>query len=679
MTSSGARTGATDALCRARRLITAAGLPALLTTTLLLPAAPAALAQAEPASAAPYQDRVIEGLPPDDTDRAAAEPPPDTTGPPRFLRLETRLGTQPFASSLDSDRRSRAGLAIFGLIDTPNHGTLSVDGTLSADGGGGSFTLRQRGLPLGGGWQAQHELGVIQTLAPAITRLPSRVFVPSSVVQGISAEWDHLAQGLQLQAGSGEPGRLEGLPSSRFVRLGGRRDTLAAQWTLPGSGEVQPLYPLRGWTLALQHESAHQVSADDLAARRTDARSNLLALRHESADMRVQGQAVSTQASDRDGTRSGHWIDAEWDEGPRQHGLAYYRLAPDLSWAQQALPSDLEGLNLRSQWRTRQWSAEGSVDWLRTLSGRAGAGRYATGSARWRLARGASLGAGASVRRFDGDAWSAYGDGRWPNAWGTAGLRLDLGGGDTEARSERLGYDQDWAVPVGWSLSTSLGLGQQGAQARTGEPAQRFWSAAMSWAMPVSPYAELRGNLDTERSSVGNRQWGLNLGGQWRLNSRWSLEGSFNRNTGRSVTRSSLDPLAPPVTLLATSADRSFYAVLRYEQQAGSRSAPLGGRPQEGGGRIEGVVFFDANRSGTQEASEQGVPGVTVFLDNRYAVRTDAQGRFEFPLVATGTRTVTVRNDTLPLPWSVVDDGSVPTTVRLREDTRLSIPVQRAE
>ncbi|MBE0587749.1 MAG: hypothetical protein IH617_06870, partial [Hydrogenophaga sp.] len=122
-----------------------------------------------------------------------------------------------------------------------------------------------------------------------------------------------------------------------------------------------------------------------------------------------------------------------------------------------------------------------------------------------------------------------------------------------------------------------------------------------------------------------------------------------------------------------------FYAVLRYELQAGSRSVPLGGRPSEGGGRIAGVVYFDANRSGTQEASETGAPGVTVYLDNRYAVRTDAQGRFEFPFVASGPRTVSVRNETLPLPWSVVDEGQAKVDVRLRETTQLSLPVQRAD
>ena len=83
--------------------------------------------------------------------------------------------------------------------------------------------------------------------------------------------------------------------------------------------------------------------------------------------------------------------------------------------------------------------------------------------------------------------------------------------------------------------------------------------------------------------------------------------------------RRPLDPLAPVVTesTLGTS-DRSFLIVLSYETDAGSRSVPLGGRPLEGGGRIEGIVYFDANASGTQDASETGVPGASV--EARYAV-----------------------------------------------------------
>lgn len=628
---------------------------------------------AQPEAAAPYQDKVIEGLAPD-TPSDGPGFQYDAGGLPRFLRLETRLGTQPF----EADRRARLGFAAYGLIETPNHGTLSLDASVDPREGRGALTLRQHGLPLDGGWLAHHELGVINTPAPAITRLPSRVFVPSSTVQGVAAEWNHAARGLQLQASTGQPGRLEGLPASSFSGLSGRRSTLGAQWHL--GSESPPLQPLRGWTLALQHEDAHRVSLLDQPtqpADTADARSTLLALRHETEGSRIQGQAVTTRASDVAGPRSGFWIDGEWDDGPRQHGLGYYRLQPDLGWAHQPLPSDLEGVTLRSQWRTRQWSAEGSVDWLRTLSGRAGVGSYANGSARWRLAQGASLGAGGSVRRFDDSAWSTFGDWRFPSTWGTSGLRLELGGGANEADTNLITYDQDWAVPSGWTLASSLGLGRSGAVPSTSEPAQRLWRAALAFAAPITGNASVRGNLNTEHSSSGTRQWGLNVGAQWRIDPRWSVEANLNRNTGRSLISTSLDPLTPPTALVSTRSDRSFYAVLRYELQAGSRSAPLGGKAQDGGGRIEGTVFFDANRSGTQEASETGAPGVTVTLDNRYAVRTDAQGRFEFPFVAAGPRTVTVRNDTLPLPWGVVDDGQVKVDVRLRETTQLVIPVRR--
>lgn len=125
--------------------------------------------------------------------------------------------------------------------------------------------------------------------------------------------------------------------------------------------------------------------------------------------------------------------------------------------------------------------------------------------------------------------------------------------------------------------------------------------------------------------------------------------------------------------------DRSFYVLLRYEFEAGSRSVPLGGRAADGGGRIEGTVYFDTNRNGTQEASEAGVPNATVYLDNRYAVRTDSQGRFEFPFVASGPRTLSVRNDSLPLPWGVVDKGQALLEVRRRESVSVSFPVQRNE
>ncbi|MBT9550767.1 MAG: hypothetical protein IV088_07970 [Hydrogenophaga sp.] len=642
----------------------------------------AATATAAPSAPAGYQDRVIEGLAPAEDD--ALDIPYDRSGWPRQLQLDARVGTLAF----DDGRRARLGYGVYGLIETPNHGVLSVDGSVTPGESQSSLTLGQRELPLPGGWVGHHELGVISAPANDLARLPSRVLVPTSNLLGLRGEWEHAASGVSLLAANGEPGQLTSLPASGFQGLGGRRSALGAQWhpggtdlaasALPAIGRTRLAEP--GWTLAVQHERASGVPALQLADTTQDASATLFHLRHEGAELRTQGQVLRAQNAGQGA--NGFWVDVDGDEGPRQHGLSVYRLEPGLSWAGLAMPSDVQGATLRSEWRTRQWSAEGSYDWLRSISGRAASGSYASGSARWRLDRSHQLSAGAALRRFDGNAWTSYTDWRWQNDWGTSGLRLELAGATRQQGATReISHDHEWLVPLGWTVSTSLGFGRYGARTDPGasEPGGRFWSAALAINAPVGSSAQLRGQFGTEKASNGQNRHNLNLGGQWRLTPRWSLDGTYTRAIGRSRSVRPLDPLAPIVNDTDTTSDRSFQVVLRYELSAGSRSVPLGGRASEGGGRIEGTVFFDANRSGTQDASETGAPGVTVTLDNRYAVRTDAQGRFSFPFVASGPRNVTVRNETLPLPWGVVDDGQARIEVRLRETTRISLPVQRAD
>ncbi|MDZ4283135.1 MAG: SdrD B-like domain-containing protein [Hydrogenophaga sp.] len=619
-----------------------------------------------------YVDRVIDNLAPEVLEENEAHAY-DREGWPRFLRLETRLGTQPF----DQTQSTRIGYGIYGLLETPNHGTLSVDGTYAPRGSSGTLTLRQVAMPLGGGWLTSNELGIINTPAPDITRLPTRIYLPSAILQGVGTEFENPEQGLQLRASTGEPGRLDFLPASGFRSLPGRRTTLAGQWRINASG-VDTL-SRQGWTAALRHEDARGVSSLDSPQQPGDfvnANSTQLALRHEGAEHHIQGQLISTQSSHLSGARRGFWIDSEWEEGPRRHGVGAYRLEADLTWANLPVANDIVGAYVRTTWGTRQWSAEGSVDWLDSISGRSGSGYFATSSARWRLNRDHTLGAGAALRRFNGDAWNTYGDWRFQNGWGTSGLRLEFAGGQDQVATRTLTWDQEWMVPQGWALSTSLGATAYSAARNL--PAETTWNGALSMSAPLSSKAGLRGNVNTERGSTGQTRHSMNLGANWRIDTRWSVEGNYTRSSGRSRFNPSLDPLAPPDVLVPDS-DRSFYAVLRYEFQAGSRNVPLGGKSSDGGGRIEGTVYFDANRSGTQEASETGVPNVTVFLDNRYAVRTDSQGRFEFPFVASGARTVTVRPETLPLPWNVIDEGQTRVDVRLRESVTLTLPVQRSE
>ena len=88
-------------------------------------------------------------------------------------------------------------------------------------------------------------------------------------------------------------------------------------------------------------------------------------------------------------------------------------------------------------------------------------------------------------------------------------------------------------------------------------------------------------------------------------------------------------------------------------------------------------MFFDADGNGRREASEAGVPNITVVLDRRFVARTDAQGRYEFPWVAAGPHTLQVQADNVPLPWSPVQRDAVPAPVVVRSTTSIDFPLQR--
>jgi hypothetical protein len=337
------------------------------------------------------------------------------------------------------------------------------------------------------------------------------------------------------------------------------------------------------------------------------------------------------------------------------------------------MAGDVEGAFVRGSYYSRQWNAEGSVDVLRALTGDRDTGVLVTGSGQYRYSRTLSLGAGGAVRRYNGDAGNLFGDVRWRNDWGTTGLRAETSRYDEE-RLHRLTLDQEWVLPLGWTLSTGVSAGRETGSERAGNT----YGAALSVAAPLASNALLTGNATYDRRGNGDHTAAANVSLSWQFARDWALEGNFVYSRGRHTLFAPIDPLGPlPDRFARTDDTHSLYLVLRYETRAGSRSVPLGGPPSSGGGSIVGVVYLDANRNGSQEAAETGAAGVTVYLDGRYATRTDAQGRFEFPFVSPGARTITVLNETLPLPWDAGAHADTRIEVRVRESTRVAIPVQR--
>ena len=58
-------------------------------------------------------------------------------------------------------------------------------------------------------------------------------------------------------------------------------------------------------------------------------------------------------------------------------------------------------------------------------------------------------------------------------------------------------------------------------------------------------------------------------------------------------------------------------------------------------------------------------------------MRTDANGRFDFPAVVAGHHVVTIQSDNLPLPWALVNQGRTEVEVGTRDRVDVNIGAMR--
>jgi SdrD B-like domain len=137
-------------------------------------------------------------------------------------------------------------------------------------------------------------------------------------------------------------------------------------------------------------------------------------------------------------------------------------------------------------------------------------------------------------------------------------------------------------------------------------------------------------------------------------------------------------PLTPPTPVPQPwQGQRGVFLTLRFQESRGGHFVPLGGAPGAGSGRLTGVVYLDTNENGRFDAGESGAPNITVILDGRFSTRTDANGRFDFPAVAAGHHVLTVQQDNLPLPWTLVNQGRTEVDVGTRDRVDVNIGAMR--
>ncbi|HEY8707355.1 MAG TPA: carboxypeptidase-like regulatory domain-containing protein, partial [Burkholderiaceae bacterium] len=392
-----------------------------------------------------------------------------------------------------------------------------------------------------------------------------------------------------------------------------------------------------------------------------------------SGGLRVQGNWMESSTSN--GTRAvGGWLDGAWRTNWLQNSAGMFYLEPDLRWGTTSAASDLKGAYWRAETAARRWHLGWSMEGSTSVSGLSGRSGFASVYGRYSVDTRNALGATLSLRSGSGSAravqlsWdhrSDLGQTQWRgNFQQASGIRTVFGG-----------IDQVWSLGLPMTLATSLAW----EQSRSATASARVWSwgflAAYAPSSRFSVDASLRGARGDSTDALN-----ANIGVAWRYNPNWSIIARYTEARGQDpqsaqvVSALTAATLAPVIPIPAS---RSLQVILRYEDRAGTITAPLGGAPGTGAGGLQGTVFFDADNNGRRDASESGVPNITVVLDRRFVARTDGQGRYEFPWVAVGPHVLRIQTDNIPLPWNPVARDAVPVSVLVRSTTTADFALQR--
>ncbi|KAF1707552.1 carboxypeptidase-like regulatory domain-containing protein [Pseudoxanthomonas sacheonensis] len=634
-------------------------------------------AYAQAGDAPAYRDRIIapdnlQELPPDE------EAGQDSGGLPRSFRIELLASR----NERGGDRYDEYGISAGGHWETADWGAFSLDATLfdsdrkrfdglqgSQGGLGGAATLWQRDLYLNGSWRVNNGLGVLNTPSTPLQRSQYRFYLPTVAFAGVSSEWQDDRRGLLVQGSFGRAGLYNGTRMVGFELADGEAASLGAQWQwspqwsgtasfLGTHGRIVP--DDRGEAVLEQGDTQALYAATAWQGERDSVQLNLL-------------------ASDSDiGDAAGVWIDASARRGRYTHNYGGYRLQPDLAWGALPINNDIQGGYYRIAYQYARWIWNASVDRIESISGAGFDGTYATGYARYQADSTLGYGASLNLRRSGDTAHSAQLFLDKSTAWGQTRVQIDQAGADGGQESWQVSVDQALPLQQGTRLSASLAYGELHYENQ--DEATRAATLSLYGGRDISERLSIDGSARWTHGDGDGAVRGtdFNLGVNWRMTPRWSVNAALYQSTGSQRSPFILDPLVTETPFISLPRDRSVFLTLRYERSAGRPQAMLGGGSSGPAGSVAGSLYLDENGDGVRAASEQPAANVTVLLDGRYAARTDSLGNFEFPRVAAGAHRLTVVPDNLPLPW-YIDDAATQRVVQVvvRQAARVEIGARR--
>jgi hypothetical protein len=528
-------------------------------------------------------------------------------------------------------------------------------------------------MPFDGGWRADNALGDLNAPDIALVKLQPRFYFPTGPMQGLATDW-HGNSGLEVAGGAGVPGLFDGIMVPDFHTLSGSTATVGAQWS-----------PASQWSLGGQFIEARNVNlavgqvVDGNSKLSSDT--GLLSGAWRGDDARLQASLLDGDVAGK-GNGIGAWLDGSIAQGRVQQSAGLFHIAPNLTWGNQVIADDMQGGYYRLDYQSRRWLADVGVDEVRSVSGLSANTTFLTAGTRYQLSRDWGIGGVTDMSRTDGGTnYSLEGYVDHANAWGSGRVQADVTHSGS-GRDTTLALDQTWTMPAGLRLSTSTSVERIDGLVYGGySQGSTLVGISAYGGGQFTPRLGLEGNVRWLGAVQGSSAPGTsaNVALTCQLAANWQMLVTYYDSRSSAFTQLTVvSPLSAPVaTPVPGVSDRGVFLTLRYKRAGGAHFAPLGGGPGGASGEIAGVVYLDANNNGRADGGEAGVPNLSVVLDGRFSVQTDASGRFEFPAVATGHHIITVVSDNLPLPWTLVDDGRVELDVTTRNRTAVSVAAQR--
>ncbi len=681
-----------------------------------------------------YEDKVMDPATLPALSAAEDAPPSESQMGYRSYLLESRFGVnQVSTTGVNAQSSSEFGLRAQYSLETLNHGNFVVEADarhrsddLGTEFGLASFanqptsgrlTLRSLSLPITPRIFANSAAGDITSeLSDAFSR-NFRQSLGSSTVRGISTQVygsTAAGRGFDLRAGTGARGSLVGGPYAGFEPSVGTLSWLGYSQNLGGnfyagvqlnraSGVAGVNASLLATPSAVALEDINSVAATLGYGRQIissgDKRARLMLVQSDTSNSSASGAQT--------GRAQGIFVEGGFKLGRFHHELGAYSAEPNLRFGDISLAADTRGSYWRVDHADTRFNWGAAVDYVQQNPANDPARvsidrKSITVNASYRFGRDTSLGATAttsdtrygdvaalnlqtySVRSSNASAYlqTNFAD------WGRSNFNVTVYQNDTlvangiAATGDQFQWEHDWVTGKYENMrpefTTSLGVAndRSAGQTQTYPTAGvrfRYWIDA-GWSLGGNlNYSSFSGNLSTSQGLAGTLNMDRRLGQGW----SWGATASLNQAVTSTTLGSAIDPFQG--SIVSRSDAKSLYAYLRFEGNSGApfQSAGLRYVDSAGHGRIQGSVYFDANRNGEQDVGENGVANVEVFLDGGYRAVTNSNGQFEFPVVATGRHQLTLRLESVPLPWGLASDKGLSIDVPLRGSAPARIPVVR--